>query len=118
MKYLTIPAPADIRNPSGQDPSAVVETVPFAKAVRIVAAAIVQKQALPALEVIDLRDKVARAQEGDVVELTEPEYAALREHFEKPTALSPIYVLEGGEGHIRAVMGATDKRPAPLVSPA
>ena len=110
MRYLVVPPAADICNPV--DPQhVIVDRVSFATAVTACCTSIASKQGLDAIELVDLRDKVDAAAVGSWLALSEPEYKALSPEFQRPTALSPHYVLGGGIAHIRAVLGAVSEKP-------
>lgn len=114
MRYLIVPPAAEIHNPL--DPTkTIIDRVAFAAAVGACCAAIAGKQALDAIELVDLRDKVDQAAVGSWLALTEPEYKALLPEFTRPTALQPSFILGGGIVHIRAFLAAKSEKPVVLV---
>jgi hypothetical protein len=114
MRYICIPEPIALVD------IITGETInqkpwPFASAVALVCATIVQKQSMDALAVIDLRTKLS-AHVGKWVELTEQEYTAVESEFRKPgQAFAPGNVLQMGS-FIKAVLRAPEDKPAVLAA--
>jgi hypothetical protein len=106
-KYVTIPEPAEIRDPVTDESTG--EVVPFLKTARIVCALAAQQ--VDALTLIDIRRKLTSASVGDVVELTDEEHGAVVAHFRAPKGVAPALIFSA-EAHLRAVVDATSKRPA------
>lgn len=111
MRYILVPGPVRLLDPISEKETG--EVVTFAQAMRGVCASLIQGQALDALSVLDLRDKINKAVPGQYVELTEDEYRALEPEWRRPKALQAVYVLSA-QAHIRAVLDAAKDRPAAM----
>jgi hypothetical protein len=111
MRYICIPPPVDMVDILTDQPTGE-PSFSFAKTGSVIAACIVQKQALDLLDAVDLRAKLRRPV-GEWVELTEAEFKALEPEAKKPTGLSPNALLCLAP-HFRAILSALDKKPAVL----
>lgn len=107
MKYLTIPEPIVAVNAQTDEP--IEQTVSFAEACRMACIGILGAQKMDTLSLIDLRTKLTQAEVGSVVGLTETEWERISEQFRNGSCFGAAYVF-GAESHIRAVLGAPDKK--------
>lgn len=112
-KYVTVPDDAVILDPVEDTPTG--DKVSFAKTVRVVCA-IASQAGVDALTLIDVRRKLSEAAPGQIVELSDEEYAAVAPHFKNPRGATPALIFSA-EAHLRAVVDATSKRPAVLAGP-
>lgn len=110
MHYIKIEPPQPVLQPVTGQPTPDGQTNDFPSIVRLACQGILQKQALSALEVFDLEDKLTGAKVGEYVALTEPEYQAIRPLFEKPSAWPPAVTMSI-RAFIRAVVKAPEERP-------
>lgn len=115
MRYFNIPEPVKMVDILNDEPSPEPPWT-FAKTATLLVMSIVQKNAMDLLDASDLKTKLKRPV-GEWVELTESEWKALETEAKRPSAtVMPPAGLLNLVPHFRAILNASDRKPAVLES--
>lgn len=113
-KYIIVPKDAELRNEDAQKPEEILDTVSFARAMKIVIKQLVSQQQIDVLDASNLIATTEATPIGGVLEVDDAIYNSLLGEFKRPRALNGVlYGLGGGLHQIVAVMEAKSQRPKP-----
>ncbi len=124
MRYIQVPAHAVILNPLTLEVNEVRQPdgstakdapYPFVLACRLAITNIVQdnKEHVPALVLLQLKEKLNNVLPGHWLELDDKEYAILEKAFSTTAGWQPAYILNA-LSHVRAVLDARQSKPEVL----
>jgi hypothetical protein len=112
MRYVKIPLAVTLKSFATERTIDGAQPVTFGDSIRAICSALVTKGSLDALSVLDLRQKLASAKVGEIVELPDEWWNPLANEFRRPSNMTPDWVFSA-RSHIEAVVHAFAERGRP-----